>query len=338
MAGSLSGVDLSQIPAPTVVEVIDYEIILADMLADFQSRMQSSGVAFTALVESDPTYKALEVAAYREFILRQRVNDAAKAVMLAYAIDGDLDNLGALMNVKRLTLDPGDPTKGIAPTMESNDDYRRRIVLAPEGFSVAGPVGAYVYHALSADPDVLDASATSPQPDDIRGIISAVLAAHNAPADLVADMNARLDAATWPGEVVVTVLSRTGSGAAPDALVQKVSDAVSAEDVRPMTDKVTTRSAEIVPYRVRATVYTYTGPDSSVVMADALKRLKAYQAGVHRLGMDVAMSGLAGALHTAGVQRVEFTEPMKDIVIADTQASYCDPDTDIEITYGGTDE
>jgi len=337
MAG-INAVDLSQIPPPPVVEVIDYETILADMLADLQSRMSAAGVDFTALVESDPTYKALEVAAYREFIIRQRVNDAAKAVMLAYAIDGDLDNLGALLNVPRLTLDPGDPSKGIAPTMESNDDYRRRIRLAPEGFSVAGPAGAYVFHALSADADVLDASATSPTPDDIRAIISAVLAAHSADAALVADMNAQLDAAAWPGEVFVTVLSRTADGTAPESLLQTVGDIVNAEDVRPMTDAVTVRSAEIVPYTVKATIYTYSGPDSSVVMADALTRLKAYQAGVHKIGMDVAMSGLAGALHTAGVQRVEFTEPSANIIIGETQASYCDPVAGIEITYGGIDE
>jgi phage-related baseplate assembly protein len=338
MAGSLNGVDLSQIPAPPVVEVIDYEVILSGYLADLQARTLAAGLQFTALVESDPAYKQLEVIAYREFMLRQRVNDAARAVMTAYAVDGDLDNLGALVGVTRLTLDPGDPTKGIAPTMESNDDYRRRIVLAPEGFSVAGPVGAYVYHALSADPDVLDASATSPEPDDIRAIVSDVLAKHDAADELIADMNAALDAATWPGEVIVTVLARTADGTAPDELVQKVSDAVNAEDVRPMTDHVTTRSAEIVRYKTKATVYTYTGPDSSVVMADAMKRLKTYQAAVHKLGMDVAMSGLAGALHTAGVQRVEFDEPLQDIVIGDTQASYCDPDNDIEIVYGGTDE
>jgi len=236
MAGSLSGVDLSQIPAPPVVEVIDRETILATMLSDLQARRLASGQPFTALVESDPIYTQLEICAYREFILRQRINDSAKAVMTAYAVDGDLDNLGALVGVKRLKLNPGDPSKGIAPTMESNDDYRRRIVLAPEGFSVAGPVGAYVYHALSADPDVLDASATSPEPDDIRAIIAAILAKHGATPDLVTDMNMALDAATWPGEVIVTVLSRTGDGSAPDALVQKVSDAVNAEDVRPMTD------------------------------------------------------------------------------------------------------
>jgi phage-related baseplate assembly protein len=45
--------------------------------------------------------------------------------------------------------------------MEADEDLRQRIVLAPESFSVAGPELAYVFHARSAHPDVLDASATS---------------------------------------------------------------------------------------------------------------------------------------------------------------------------------
>lgn len=331
MAGSFTSVDLSQIPAPVVVEVLDHEQIVAEMLADLRAR----DATYTATVESDPAYKQLEVAAYREALLRQRINDAARAVMVAYARDADLDNLGALMNVRRLMLSPGDPLKNIPPVMESDEDYRRRIVLAPEGFSVAGPEGAYVFHALSADPDVLDASATGPKPDDIRAIVSAVLTANGASAALVNAMKAALDAATWPGEVVVTVLSRTGDGTASGTLTAKVDASVNAEDKRPMTDHVTVKGAQIVAYDVKATIYTFSGPDSQVVMGEARKRLDAYVAECHRLGRDVTMSGLYAACHVNGVQRVEFTSPTANILISRTQASFC---RSILLTWGGTDE
>jgi phage-related baseplate assembly protein len=137
MAAGFTSVDLSRLPAPNVVEVIDFEVIRDDMLADLCERAPS----FDALVPSDPAYKLLEVAAYREMLIRQRVNDAAKAVMLAYAQRGDLDQLGALLGVERLILDPGNPDAGIPPTMESDEDFRRRIQLSPEGFSVAGRRG-----------------------------------------------------------------------------------------------------------------------------------------------------------------------------------------------------
>jgi phage-related baseplate assembly protein len=95
---TFTAVDLSQVPSPAVVEQLDFETILQAMLSDLISRDPT----FNALVESDPAYKILEVAAYREVIIRQRVNDAAHAVMLAYAIGPDLDQLGANYGVQRL--------------------------------------------------------------------------------------------------------------------------------------------------------------------------------------------------------------------------------------------
>jgi len=292
-----TAVDLSRLPAPAVVEALSFEQIFADMLADLAARDAS----FTALVESDPAYKLLQVCSYRELLLRQRVNDAAKGVMLAYAQKGDLDNLGALLGVTRLQLDPGDPSHSIQPTMESDPDYRRRITLAPEGFSVAGPEGAYIYHALSADPDVLDASATSPS----------------------------------PGEVVVSVLARSGDGSAPQATLDAVAERLSSASVRPLTDHVTVQSAAIVPFAIIGTRYTFAGPDSAVVLAASDAGLAAYLDESHRLGRDITLSGLAAAITVPGIQRVDLTAPAANIAIDRTQAAHC---TGIDLAYGGTDE
>ena len=128
MAGAFTVVDLSQLPAPTVVEQIDYETILAEMLADLVARMPE----FTALVESDPAYKILEVAAFRETLIRQRTNEACKAVMLAYAAGSDLDQLGANFNVARLVVDQCDPDAipPVPPTYESDAEFRALITLS----------------------------------------------------------------------------------------------------------------------------------------------------------------------------------------------------------------
>lgn len=294
---TFTAVDLSRLPAPAVVELLDFEAIFAAMLADLRARDPQ----FTAITESDPAYKLLQVCAYREMIVRQRCNEAARAVMLAYAVGSDLDQLGALLGVTRLQLDPGVPAQSIPPTMESDLEFRRRIQLAPEGFSVAGPEGAYIFHALSADPDVLDASATSPT----------------------------------PGEVIVTVLAREGDGAPSPALVSAVAAALSDDAVRPLTDHVTVQAATIVPYAVNATVYTYAGPDSALVLAESRKRLERYVEESHRLGRDVPLSGIYSVLHSEGVQRVELVSPLADIVIDRTEASHC---TGITIIAGGVDE
>lgn len=152
----MATIDLSQLPAPDVVEVLDYETLLAERKATLISLYppeQQAAIARTLALESEPIVKLLQENAYREVILRQRVNEAAQANMVAYANDGDLDQLGANNGVTRLTRVLADDTT-IPPTpavMESNDDFRLRVASAFEGLSVAGPTGAYEYHAKSAD-------------------------------------------------------------------------------------------------------------------------------------------------------------------------------------------
>ncbi|MCA3488702.1 MAG: baseplate J/gp47 family protein [Rhodobacter sp.] len=296
-----SAIDLSLLPVPDVVETLDYEVILAAMKADLAAR--APDLAAVLALESEPLVKLLEVCAYREVLIRARVNDAAQAVTLARATGTDLDNLAALFGVARLVISPGNTSAvpPVAPTLESDADLRRRAQLALEGFSTAGPEGAYVFHALSADADVLDVSATSPS----------------------------------AGDVLVTVLSRTGSGTAPAPLLATVQAALNADDVRPLCDNVVVQSAAIVSYAITATLYFYPGPDSAVVMAAAQAAATAYAAAQHRIGRDVTISGLHAALHQPGVQRVVLTSPSAALTIGSAQASWC---TAITLINGGVDE
>lgn len=300
MPGTFTAVDLSRLPFPAVVEPLDFETIFAAMLADLRVRAPQ----FSALVESDPAYKLLEVCAYRELLLRQRVNESAKAVTLAYAVGSDLDQIAARYNVARLTIDPGDPNALPLPRpaiLESDTDLRRRTQLAFEGFSTAGPDGAYLFHALGAHGQVLDVSVYSPA----------------------------------PGDVVVAVLSRVGDGTADAQLLAAVDAALNAERVRPLTDRVFVQTAEVVPFTVTASLTLYPGPDAAVVLADATARLQAFVAENHRLGRDITRAGVIAALCTAGVQNVSLPAPASDIEITPLQAPWC---TGTSVTIGGFDE
>ncbi|ATI81461.1 baseplate assembly protein [Sphingobium yanoikuyae] len=293
---TFTAVDLSRLPAPDIIEALDFETILADAVA----RMQTLMPAFETR-DSDPATKLLQLFSYAAQMLRQRVNDAVRAVMPAYAVGGDLDNIAALFGIVRLTIAPADDQLGIAAVMESDTDFRRRMVLAPEGYSVAGPEGAYIFHALSASADVLDASATSPN----------------------------------PGEVLLSILSRTGAGEASADLVETVRAYASHETRRPLTDLVNAQSAQIIEYAVDATITTFSGPDGGVVLASARAGLEDYVASSHKLGRDITRSGIFAALHVPGVQNVVLTAPADDIIISRTQAPYC---TGITITHAGAGE
>ncbi len=297
MAG-YTQINLANLPAPAVVETLSFETIVQEMRDDLVARFPAiSGVID---LESEPARKLIEVFAFRELLMRARINSAARAVMIAYATGTDLDHLGAIFGVERFLISPADPgaVPPVAAVYEADEDFRRRVQLSLEGFSTAGPRGAYIFHAMSADADVLDVSATSPT----------------------------------PGDVLICVLSRTGDGEASPELLAAVDAALNDEEVRPLCDAVSVQSAAIVSYQIEATILFESGPDRSTVMAASLAAAEAYAADQHRLGRDITVSGIHAALHQPGVARVDLSSPASNIAISDEQAGYC---TGIDLTDGG---
>ncbi len=270
----MNEIDLSQLPAPNVVQPLDFEAELQRLKQLVLTHLPD--LADVLELESEPVTKVLELMAYEHVSMQSRINDAAYACMTAYASGADLDHMVANVGVVRL---PDEP----------DADLRRRAQLAIEGFTVAGSYGSYRFHALGAHADVQDASVDSPAPGDVR----------------------------------VTVLSRTGNGTAPAATLEAVGTALNADDVRPLTDTVYVQSAHIVPYEVWATLHVYPGPAAQPLLDAAAAALQAYIAQTQKLGYDVTRSGLFAALHQPGVQRVDLHAPAADLVIAPHQAAYC---------------
>lgn len=294
-----SAIDLEKLPASDIVETLDFEDILAEMLTDLRERRPE----LTIDLESDPIYGILEVAAYREMHTRARINDASRAVMLAYAQKNDLDNLAAFFSVERQVVSPGDPdaTPPVDPVLELDTRLRSRTQLSLEGHSTAGPVGSYIFHALAADPLVKDVDVDSPR----------------------------------PAEVVVTVLSSEGEGLPSDALLATVEAHLNAEDVRPLTDLVTVQAPTILRYSVIAELFLFVGPDSEVVRVAAEKAVRDYVEARHRLGHDITLSGLYAALHQPGVQRVVLADPIEDLIVQSNQAAWPE---NILVIVSGRDE
>lgn len=287
-------IDLSQLPAPDVVEQIDYELILAERKAyaiSLWPSAQQAEIAATLELESEPLTKLVQENAYRETLWRQRVNEAALAVMLPFAKSADLEQIAARFNVERLTITPANPNAvpPVAAVMESDDALRERTQMAMEGLSTAGPRNAYIFHARSADGRVVDATADSPA----------------------------------PAEAVVTVQSALGNGAATQELLDIVAAYLSDEDRRPVADRLTVQSAQVLNYTVTAVLHlTTVGPEAEPIRAAAEARLLALVSKRRRLGMEVNRSALDAALHIEGVKRVELTGWV-DVVATLQQAPYC---------------
>ncbi|MBU3798824.1 baseplate assembly protein [Citrobacter youngae] len=297
----MATVDLSELPPPEIIATLDYETILSEVkvviIAAYPEDMQPAIAAAMAL-ESEPLNVIAQVIAYRELMLRQVLNDGAAACMLSHATGNDLDNLAANNDTERLTvIEETDTTDAV---MESDAALRMRAQSAFEGLSVAGPTGAYEYFAKSASGKVADVKASSPA----------------------------------PAEVVVSVLSAEGDGTASDELIATVNAKLSDESVRPVGDRLTVQSAEIISYDINVTLYLYPGPESEPIVNAAEASLQKWLKSQWRIGLDVARSAIMAALHVQGVQRVELDLPER-LIISDTQAARC---ASVTITRGGTDE
>lgn len=311
-------IDLSLLPAPDIVEVLDYEQLLEQRKARFIGLYPESEqpvIAARLALESEPVVKMLEESAYRELVLRQRVNDAAKASLLAYAKGADLDNRAADFGVQRLTITPANPDAipPVAAVMEDDEALRYRTRLSLEALSVAGSRGAYEYHALSASANVASASVDSPT---FKGVqVSAAVQAQLPPGAivLVCDYAAGL-ANPLPGDISLAVLPRLASSVPGAELVVVVQKTLSAEDVRPITDRPRTQLAQPVEFSVKAVLELETGPDPVVVKTASGTSLDRAIAEARRLDGELPLSAIYAALHVTGVRRVRLIQPTMDVV------------------------
>lgn len=276
---SFTAINLSGLTPPDVIETLDFEVIVREMRDYLVAAFPA--IAGVIDLESEPARKLIEAFAYREMLLRGRINDAARSVLLASAYGSNLDHLAALFATQRMKVE--DATGALVD--EDDDRLRRRVQLAPEAFSVAGPEGAYVYHALSAAPWARDATAIM----------------------------------TSPGRVRVTML-RAGNDPAPSlAEREAVRMSLIDNDVRPLTDMVEVLAPRVHRVAITANLTLYPGPDGNVVRARALAAITDWVEANRMLGMNLRRSAIFSKLHQEGVHSVDLTSPAQDLVLGSTE-------------------
>lgn len=289
---SNSAIDLSQLPAPDVVEQLDYETILKSALDDFHTRMKELGIDYVVL-ESDPAYKLAEVFAYREILVRQTSNEQALAVLLAYAKNNDLDHKAAERNLERKTISEATSTKDAV--LETDDSLRRRVQMSPEGYTTAGSEGSYIFHGINADARVKDIYPYAP-----------------------------LDADGYPkGICNIYVLSYESDGSAPEDLLTIVKANLNKKIIRPLTDFVNVFSATILNYQIEAELEIEQGPDANIILKNAYEEIRNYANKVHAFTIAPSISGIYRALHRPGVVRVNLISPTMNLNTALGQVAFC---------------
>ena len=191
------------------------------------------------------------------------------------AVNTIIDPLAFLSSVSNM-----DATSG-GGDEESDEQLRARIKLAPEAFSTAGSVGAYKFHAKSADASIIDVAVTSPV----------------------------------PGTVNLYPLVEGGI-TTPTPILNAVLEICSGEKVRPLTDTVTAISPTKVDYAISVDVTVLPNADNGIVTQLITDTLTAFSnARKTTLGRDVLKNQIQALCMVENVYNAVVTSPGADVII-----------------------
>ena len=191
--------------------------------------------------------------------------------------------------------------------IENDENFRERIQIAPESFSVAGSSGAYKFFARTAHQDIIDVGLPSMLDEDFD-----------------------------PGHVDLYILMKNGE-LPSDEILEKVLEICNADDMRPLTDYVTANAPDIVNYELnvkyfidRANATQSTQIQNAV--ESAIKTWILWQRS--KLGRDLNPSELNHRIIAAGAKRAEIISPVfttikfNELAIPSSQT----------ITFGGLED
>lgn len=185
---------------------------------------------------------------------------------------------------------------------ESDPDFADRIRLAPNSFSVAGPEKAYVYHAKSVSPAIIDVKVDSPT----------------------------------PGEVDVYVLLTDGTLPTEDTLEQ-IEEHLSDENIRPLTDYVVVKAPTASNYEIELH-YWINQEDSSKaaqIQSDVEAAVEQYRLWQQtKIGRDITPGKLLQLVFAAGASRVDDSK-MKPAAWKKLEAMQVAQCTKVNVVYEG---
>ncbi len=260
-------IDLSRLPEPDAIDKLDFETILAARMSDLEKRAEQAGYEYdTGGLETDPLKIDQEAHAFREMLMRARVNDGLRSTLPAFAKNADLDHAVSKVGVERIILfdDHG------KVTFREEDGALLRRYLATFSAPAAGSEDGYLAAALKA----------WPQAHDIRVINGGA------------------------GKVLVYLLGADGAVAPLDA-VFAVAKALDAKHIRPLTDDVTVSAATIDRYSLTGKLIVPRGPDPAQVVAAAVKRVKEFGIARYHIGAEIPRDALLSAAYVPNVIRIE---------------------------------
>lgn len=182
--------------------------------------------------------------------------------------------------------------------VEGDDDLTYRTLMAPAGYSVAGPKEAYEYWARQFRTDIADVEVYTPAPTE------------------------------------VVILFMLDNGVAPDGtIIASLENFLRSAVIRPLTDKVTVDAPEDVVYDLNMVYYINRSDESraSSIQMAVMEAVEEYKKWQRKIGRDINPDELIRKVREAGAKRVVLSSfDFKSVL--DTQIAQVGSES---ITYGG---
>lgn len=338
--------NINNLPAPTVIEELDFSVIKDETLEAFKQKVPDYD-----LLESDPYSANIEANSYREMLIRARVNNAIKALLLPYATGDDLDNLAAFYLIDRI--------KGANPsatillelvtplsvdvTIPSNTIFRssdgKIAILSESVIITAGnlsSLGTTKLQEFIKESDVKCELIQTPLPfvvnasqttifnggalrESDEAFVERIILSLGRFSTAGSIEAYRYHAKTASVKVEEVMVDNAGAGMVrviikvsndDISVINDVLNVLSGEKTRPLTDKVTVDMATKKIVNIEATVEL-----TNMSMQSEIDTL--IRSGKNRfsLGEDLNLSYIYKQLHQNGVYRVILTSPGADVKV-----------------------
>lgn len=291
-------IELDQLPPMQVLETLDADDIIAERMAKFVELWSKYDPPVAATydvssLEFDPIKITEELAAYFELLIRDRINQAAKSVTLAFASGDDLDAIASRYpgGVPRLDTD------GDGETDEDDSAYRTRIWLSPNTLSPHGTYESYVFWALTALPTLRDATATA-----VRGTpkVTITILADGDPIEVDDD-----------GRSLTTTPTPTPSADDINTVLEYVRD----ESRQALTDVVYVRAPKIVYADYSINIWLFPGWDQEAIIDSVWEQVAKLVEKQRWLGYSHMIAAIEAVCMIPGVHNCQVVLPAADIEI-----------------------
>jgi phage-related baseplate assembly protein len=320
-------IDLNQLGRMYVLEDLDSELVIELRMQRFKQiwldKDQPEAANYDVEnLEFDPIRINQECNTYFEELLRDRVNQAARAITLPFAIGTDLDAIAARY--------PVGPRLAIVPTprgtslefpedYESDDRYRRRVQLSLNPTSPHGPSGAYMFWALTADPNLRDATEVAREGD--RSEVHLTCMDDSTPVvTVLGDGSRKYDTEPRPNQQRIL------------AIRAYILDAYR----KAATDVLVVQPPKVVDIKYQINVWFYPPPDKKTLLIQIMNALEKLVVDDQRwLGFDHTRMAIFAALKQQGVHRAEIISPAEDVFVSPQE---CVRVTNIDVSYMGRSE